>query len=543
MKKTIAMLMTAAAVAMSAFGEWDWHMPGEVYGDVDYEYRTGIDRATRIFQEAWNCRGNGSNDVIPRFRACHAEWKKVQVQCEAENYDEDVLAYCLFMRAFSLYLSRDRHEAIKLFNEVLDLYRETPWVACPAVWWRGQTYFSMGETRLGYQDVEEVAETAAFMKNPLCCQANYMLAERAWNSGELADEEKARNYWDRCASKEYAKICADHDRAQANLTCYYYAIGDMETFRERYFSGVGEKDIGGRCNRIVSAFGWTEGQLNGGMTAQHLRRVCKKDKDYNDKIFKLRRSYADLFDQSSPMFAEAKRDFEYAMMAIDVWRPFENNEKMIKRLNKILQRVKAEQDRKTRESQLNAILRKLCGLKMFVEARGLVELFEDPHERLYLMADVEGMVGDWPKVLKIVEELLANKRNYEEEKALKNRIAGLCHHRVIDYPRAVKIYLELPDPPATLWALQDCYWKMGEKKKCYATLVEIQSMFPPEAPQAVYTMAKYYESDGDKTKAIALYRRLLSQPEWKQTSQSSAAHQDLERLGVATGGAVINAVR
>ena len=51
------------------------------------------------------------------------------------------------------------------------------------------------------------------------------------------------------------------------------------------------------------------------------------------------------------------------------------------------------------------------------------------------------------------------------------------------------------------------------------------------------------EEDGNVKQAIAIYRRLLSQPEWKKTAESSWAHQALERHGVATGGAVVNEVR
>jgi hypothetical protein len=68
------------------------------------------------------------------------------------------------------------------------------------------------------------------------------------------------------------------------------------------------------------------------------------------------------------------------------------------------------------------------------------------------------------------------------------------------------------------------------------------SMFPDYAAKAVYQTAQYREADGEKETAIALYKRLLRQPEWKKTWESSQAHQQLERLGVATGGAVINEV-
>ena len=51
------------------------------------------------------------------------------------------------------------------------------------------------------------------------------------------------------------------------------------------------------------------------------------------------------------------------------------------------------------------------------------------------------------------------------------------------------------------------------------------------------------KSDGEKEKAIGLYRQLLKNPKWKQSGASSQAHQALERFGIATGGAMTNEVR
>ena len=110
------------------------------------------------------------------------------------------------------------------------------------------------------------------------------------------------------------------------------------------------------------------------------------------------------------------------------------------------------------------------------------------------------------------------------------------------YAEAIKLYEDINQPPGTLWDIQWCYRRLGEKKKAQGTLDEI-TFFPDQAARAVWTKAEYFREDGEKDKAIALYRRLLSQPEWKKTQESSLAHQRLEAWGIATGGAVINEVR
>ena len=68
-------------------------------------------------------------------------------------------------------------------------------------------------------------------------------------------------------------------------------------------------------------------------------------------------------------------------------------------------------------------------------------------------------------------------------------------------------------------------------------------MFPSDASDAVYRMGEWREADGEKEKAIALYRRILKHPQWKASRAASSAHQALERHGVLTGGAMTNEVR
>jgi len=108
--------------------------------------------------------------------------------------------------------------------------------------------------------------------------------------------------------------------------------------------------------------------------------------------------------------------------------------------------------------------------------------------------------------------------------------------------KAIPLFIEIADPPASLWALQECFWRVGKKSQAQATLTEIASIFPPEAARAMYQKADYYQRDNDKAQAIAHYRRILAHPDWKKSGEASNAHQRLEQLGVETGGAVIHGV-
>ena len=128
-------------------------------------------------------------------------------------------------------------------------------------------------------------------------------------------------------------------------------------------------------------------------------------------------------------------------------------------------------------------------------------------------------------------------------KGAKYDLAWYYRHRLGEPAKADKIYQELDDPPKSLWGLAAAFRESGKKKEAYTTLTELTSVFPDEAANAVLRYAQWKEADGEKEKAIGLYRQLLKNPKWKQSGASSQAHQALERYGIATGGAMTNEVR
>ena len=176
-------------------------------------------------------------------------------------------------------------------------------------------------------------------------------------------------------------------------------------------------------------------------------------------------------------------------------------------------------------------------------ARTVPDLMKGALTQGWARYTIESRVGNWKGAAQHLEEYIARKPDPAALKRAKWALADICRERTGEVEKAVKLYREIDDPPGTLWALVDCYRRLGKKKEAYMTLDEIASIFEKEAPRAVIRQAQYREQDGEKDKAIALYRRLLSHPEWKKSGESSQAHQALERLGVATGGAMTNEVR
>jgi tetratricopeptide (TPR) repeat protein len=185
----------------------------------------------------------------------------------------------------------------------------------------------------------------------------------------------------------------------------------------------------------------------------------------------------------------------------------------------------------------------LCTVQKYDLARRIPDLVKNPLSSSMMRHQIELAAGKHAAAAMCLEEYLGHKPPPDAAKNAKMTLAQIYRDNLGKYDKAIAIFQELNDPPRTLWELYSTYWSAGRKKEAYSMLVELESMFPSEAPRAFYTHAQRLEGDGNVKQAIAIYRRLLSQPEWKKTAESSWAHQALERHGVATGGAVVNEVR
>ena len=71
---------------------------------------------------------------------------------------------------------------------------------------------------------------------------------------------------------------------------------------------------------------------------------------------------------------------------------------------------------------------------------------------------------------------------------------------------------------------------MGNLKAAIQQLREVEAFFKNHAPDAALRIAHLYRSAGMKTEQIAALRAVLTK--YPRSSQSSSAHQELERMGI-----------
>jgi tetratricopeptide (TPR) repeat protein len=104
------------------------------------------------------------------------------------------------------------------------------------------------------------------------------------------------------------------------------------------------------------------------------------------------------------------------------------------------------------------------------------------------------------------------------------------------YAEAIRLYSEINDPPATTWAMIECYERLSKPAEAVNLCAELENFFEKDAPVAAFRKAQIWERAGDKAKAIAAARAVLKK--YPKHQASSQAHQMLERHGIATGGGV-----
>jgi len=104
------------------------------------------------------------------------------------------------------------------------------------------------------------------------------------------------------------------------------------------------------------------------------------------------------------------------------------------------------------------------------------------------------------------------------------------------YEKAIASYQQANNPPDNMFKIAHCYAKMNKVDNAVSTLREVENFFAKEAPRAAMTTALYYRSAGLNDKSVAALRALMKK--YPGSPESSTAHQELEKMGLKTGGGV-----
>ena len=495
----ILALALAAASAHAFNWSWSWQMPRSRYSALDFTLRASVDRAAQTTEQAESARRNGKPqpDLIPLYRGAAAEWRKIQIQGESDDYDEALLAYVVFMQGYCKMLAGDRNEALKLFAELTDIYEDQDWITIPGRYFGGKCKIDMGDLRAGSAELDELLADEKAAGHPVLAFALLDRARRQWNEGKFEAAEKL--YFRILTDEFYEGARRPFKDAQQELYNCLTADLKIDQLDRVVTAGLAPDDEQGRAKAYA---GFLEHYLDwfphwhGGPNAA-LAQVDAKNKDHSAYAQKVRRAVL--------AWAKKKPGPADQLLTLEIYV--------------------------------------LCAEKSYDAARAVAARIKDLELQSLRRYGIENSAKNWPAALLALDEYIARKPSESNVAWAKYEKASIYRNAQKDLDKAIAIYRDFGNAVRAQWELARTYREKGDMKKARATLNEIAATNPREAPAAVWEDAQWYERDGDTKRAIALYRRLLSQPEWKKSVQSSWAHQALERFGINTGGAMINEVR
>jgi tetratricopeptide (TPR) repeat protein len=510
----ITLVLTLAPSAV--FAQWDWQLDDQRFKQMNSFERAQYDKAASLVKQE-------------NFKAAAGEFEKFKMQFG----DSPNLSYMLFMRGYSLHRAKDRNAAIKAYNEVIDFFGDQTRDAGAAMYFIGTAHLDNGDTLKGLQVLKQMIADDRFSRHPLTAAAIRQIAENHWRNFEF---DEAVSNWQRVIRDfdPANRQPASRQATESLIACQ--TLRGLLPQAEQFLVEISpEKDRQNPAHRHkIAELVWD--RANATMW------------DYKHRPDTLPKAFGDKLTPE-----QGKALYDWAVTTRSWWEQSDDPWGWHDRAAQTL--VHYYRD----EAEVKKILE---------EAAGYARATKDPLEadkRLARLADIcrEGGSYDlgnyclqqmkerpWAKYKE--HEILVSRGKIEEAAQVLQELeatgdvkwtnraklsrAELYRHRLNRQEEAIKLYTDINNPPSTLWAIQDSYMRLGKLEESIRVLSEIQNMFPDDAARALWQKAENNHRSGNKKQAASYAKALLSH--YKDSSESSRAHQLLEDYGIKTGGGV-----
>ncbi len=486
--------------------------------------------------------------------------------------------YALLRKARCLHLQGKRFEAIKQYNEVLDYFANAVKYAGAALFFTGLCHWENGDEQKAAAAWARMAEDKGYSREPLAAWALNRLADHLAANGR-PDKAVAYHQQVACDFRRSNPGAANHAIAmvvrhyvhnkpdEPALRAFYQRVGTFGPNPVRVETNLDDsRPYWGAVRMAVHRHGWfpeAEAELRTRYYTYWAGVLAGKFPDWDDHQidvahFQLMadRDTAKWMERLDAQFERYQKPDDYGRV-VRWMRLFRSH------------RAKVTQyyGKLVFEKMTNAQIRDLMTL-FFDEVRDVPvaknlfgklrfdEMSEDDKVALarYL----------WQKDAALVEEtcarltdrelgqmellrfyhstkdvakgvplanVLANAPRFAKEALFKK--AQLLQGAG-KFAEAIQAYQQADSPPESLWAIADCYAKLGKLEAAVAQLREVENFFKDHAAEAAMRIARLYSEAGKDKLYVAALRAILKK--YPESGQSSEAHQQLERMGIKMGG-------
>jgi len=506
----------------------------------------------------------------------------------AAEYDSFILefpksraiVYALLRKARCLHLAEKRFEAIKEYQEVLDYFPNAVKYAAAALYYIGLCHWENADEEEAMKSWARMADDAGYSQHPLAAAAISRLADHIVREGR---PEKAVGYYEQVAVSFRRTNPGAANYAIAQAVAHHVRLQPDEPRLRAFYQKVGA--FGGGPERNLEDP--EKSRRYWGTVRDEVRRNGHFDDSQAGLRDRYYRYWAGVMDGKFPDWD----DFQLGLAALKL--AYEKD------TAKWMQRLDAQFERNQKPGDTARTVRwigyfaghkakamqyynKLSFEKMGNrEIRELMQIFyekvQDPQMARNLFGKLR--LGDmpdgekaglaryfWSRDAAVVKDLCMSfddkelgqmeylrfhhsRKDAKQGVPLADQMAKVPRfaadalwlkaqllHWDKQYPAAIAAYQQCDNPPENIWAIADCYAKLGKIEQAVAQLREIEAFFKQHAPEAALRIAHLYREVGMKPQQIAALRAVLKK--YPESGQSSAAHQDLERLGIRMGGGV-----
>ncbi len=490
---------------------WTPSLSAERYKALTMFERAQYDKALNLF------RGAEKQRQPKVFESAATEFNKYRVQFP----DSPVVPHVLFMEAYSQHYAKNRHTAIKLYQEVLDYFAHDVPDAAPALYFMGQAHFDNGDTAKGLAVMKAMADHEEYRKHWLAAGAVRTLADHKWKTGEY---DVAVHYWKQVVA-DFASANRDEARSAKDSVTAWYINQQNCSAMDEWLVNPDARDNAKHRKAVVEYALEVLSRID--RHPLKLGEIATPERRVED-----RKAFFEYFKSRVEWYKQTDDLWTYHIHYWDLARGTGDKAGVQKAVDEIVKIVKAIAGDEARDAKWNWVVDRMVANREFELAQVVIGYMKNRVLAAWKVYELHARQEKWAECDKQLQGIEKMGDEAYASRALAAR-AHLYHHYMGRYEEAIKLYRTIGKPPGTLWAIQDCQYRMKKVDEAMRTLQEIETMFPPDASRAAWQQAWYMHQAGEDKTAVAMARRIMKV--YPKSQESSRAHQLLEKYGVDTG--------